>query len=188
MSKHTLSCLAVIAVASMASFSSPVGARALEQAAPPPQAPTIIPLKVDVTIMRFEGEKKVSNLPYMLLVNASSRSSGSTSMSMGAQVPIPVASSEGKPSWQYRQIGTSINCSAMALENGRYQLTLGVEDSSLVPDQGRGGAASGVPTFKNFNSQTWPILRDGQTIQFVAATDKISGETVKIEVTVNTIK
>ena len=31
-------------------------------------------------------------------------------------------------------------------------------------------------------------MRDGQTVQFAMATDKISGETVKVDVTLNVVK
>ena len=38
---------------------------------------------------------------------------------------------------------------------------------------------------RNFRSQTNVILRDGQSVQYVAATDPVSGELLKIDVTLN---
>src|SRR5262245_52595516 len=50
--------------------------------APPPPPP--VQLKVTVVISRFQGEKKVSNLPYTFMIPTGDRQS----LRMGAQVPI----------------------------------------------------------------------------------------------------
>ena len=45
-----------------------------------------------------------------------------------------------------------------------------------------------VPAFRTFKSTFVPILRDGQTAQYTAATDPVIGEVVKIDVTVTVLK
>lgn len=72
------------------------------------------------------------------------------------------------------------------LDDGRYRLHIVIDDSSLVP--GTGAGAPALPTFQSFTSVTSLLLRDGQTAQFVAATDKVSGEVTKIDVTINVLK
>ena len=44
------------------------------------------------------------------------------------------------------------------------------------------------PLFRSFNVGLNPMLRDGQTIQTVATTDPVSGEVVKIDVTLDVVK
>ena len=69
---------------------------------------------------------------------------------------------------------------------------LTVENSTSVAR--RGGSRGGrprprpAPLFRTFNATLDPILRDGQTIQAIASTDPVSGEVVKIDVTLNVVK
>ena len=44
------------------------------------------------------------------------------------------------------------------------------------------------PLFRTFNISLDPMLRDGQSIQAVASTDPVTGEVVKIDVTLNVVK
>ena len=45
-----------------------------------------------------------------------------------------------------------------------------------------------VPSFRNFNSAFTALLRDGQTMQYTSATDPVSGEVMKIDVTAAVMK
>ena len=45
-----------------------------------------------------------------------------------------------------------------------------------------------MPVFKSFKARNRILLRPGVMRQFTAATDRISGETVRIEVTLTTVK
>jgi hypothetical protein len=45
-----------------------------------------------------------------------------------------------------------------------------------------------MPMFRSFNSSFQALLRDGQTTQYVSATDPVSGEVMKIDVTLNLLK
>ena len=47
---------------------------------------------------------------------------------------------------------------------------------------------SNCPLAPTFKSTFVPILRDGQTAQYTAATDPVIGEVVKIDVTVTVLK
>jgi hypothetical protein len=51
-----------------------------------------------------------------------------------------------------------------------------------------GGAAEGAPLFRRFETAIEVILRDGQTVQTIASTDPVTGEVVKIDVTLNVVK
>ena len=170
------------------------GARKL----PPP-----IPLKVTVLLSRYQGEKRISSMPYVLGVMASGWGAGpKTTLRMGVEVPVATMriSGDGKTapvsSYNYRDVGTNIDCGASFEESsaGLFRLALTVSDSSLGLDTPKSAGSAGssvlsdVPTFRNFNSSFTALLRDGQTMQYTSATDPVTGEVMKIDVTVAVMK
>jgi hypothetical protein len=154
-------------------------------------------LRVQLVISRFQGEKKLASLPYTLVVG----SGGSkTRMRMGVDTPVPTTfattpegSKPASTSFQYRNVGTNIDCGASE-RNGLYQLVLSIENSSALSGVGSaarigtGPDVSLVPLFRRFEASLDIVLRDGQTIQTVASTDPVSGEVVKIDVTLDVVK
>lgn len=160
------------------------GADATVTPGPPP-----IPLKVTVTISRFAGEKKTASLPFTLWVNTGGQGG---SIRLSSDVPIPVNSvKDGVTTRQYtyRSLGTNIDCSALALGDGLFRVSLTVDDSQVFQI----GSASSTfdpanSAFQNFRAQLQPILRDSQSVQFAVATDKTSGEVIKLDVTMNLVK
>ena len=48
--------------------------------------------------------------------------------------------------------------------------------------------AGGMPAFQSFSSSMSVILKDGQSAQYTTATDKVSGEVIKVDVTLNVIR
>jgi hypothetical protein len=50
-------------------------------------------------------------------------------------------------------------------------------------DKAMPGGAGGSPSFRSFRAINSMVLKDGQTAQFTTATDKVTGETVRIDVT-----
>ena len=87
---------------------------------------------------------------------------------------------------QYQDVGTNIDCTATALDDGRFMLTVSVEDTSVYPDDQ--GAAKGNPSFRSFRVADTMTLRNGETTQFTAATDKVSGEQTRVDVTLTVVK
>jgi hypothetical protein len=165
-----------------------------------PRGPHGTPLRVQIVISRFEGDRKIGSLPYSFVVTTGG---DRARMRMGVDTPVPVAkaaSEDGKPittSFQYRTVGTNIDCAARDRGDGRYQLNIGIENSSALAFQkGPSDAASGHPSdaipgsplFRSFSTNLDPWMRDGQSLQTIAATDPVSSEVVKIEVTLNVIR
>ncbi len=161
----------------------------------------IVPLKVDVVVSRYQGDKKVSSLPYTLTVNANDRYFGdlvTARLRTGATVPVPSVT-PGKDSpiqgglgpVTYKQIGINIDCTAQSTEDGRFRVSVSIEDTSVYAD---GQTAQGVPklsdipSFRTFQSSNALLFKDGQTAQFTAAADRITGEVTKVDVTVTVIK
>jgi len=210
MARRSLMTLA--AALALAAFSIPGGAQEppkLEAVKPSDDRPAGgMPgstVRVSLVITRYQGDKKIASLPYTLVVGAGGTR---TRMRMGVDTPIPVTSfvtmsEQGGPkpstSYQYRNVGTNIDCAVW--ERGRmsdagqretvYRLSLSVENSSAFsgPEaRVAGGAAEGAPLFRRFETAIDVGLNDGQTVQTIASTDPVTGEVVKIDVTLNVVK
>jgi hypothetical protein len=154
-------------------------------------------LRVQVLITRVQDAKKEASLPYTFVVSARPSQSCPPSrvrMRMGVDTPVPVMAfdNSGKMagrSVQYKTVGTNIDCSADDLGDGRYKLFLTVENSSALPgDKAAGGELAEYPLFRKFEMSLDPILRDGQKAETVASTDPVTGEVVKIDVSLNVVK
>ena len=137
MTKH----LQTIALVFAFALASSVLVRTQEKPAPPAPKPApaaVTPLKVSVVVSRFQGEKKLSSLPYTLSVNAGSRGT----LRMGAKVPVMMITAkspvEGVPMVgpiQYQDVGTSIDCYVSTpQDDGRFKLEITIEDSSVYGD------------------------------------------------------
>jgi hypothetical protein len=83
----------------------------------------------------------------------------------------------------YHEIGTNIDCAAMRVDRDRYELVITVEDNSIPRDEAnRALKAQEPPMIRSFRLSNRVILRDAQSTQFTAATNRITGETVRIDV------
>jgi hypothetical protein len=167
--------------------------------APQPEAsrarPSPVPLRVQIAIARFEGEKKVASLPFTLMVNAGD--GGFTSLRMGVEMPIPVTTFANTPgsalppptSIQYRNVGINLDCRAEDLKDGRYRIEAKVEQSSVTAAaERRTPGTADAPFFRTFSTSFKALLRDGQTATHVAATDPVSGETIRIELGMTVVR
>ena len=151
-------------------------------------------LRVEVVISRYEGEKQISNAPYHFLVPADR--TRRADVKMGVEVPVRVTTFPGGEGsgaspvarYQYRNVGTNISCVAHAPADGFYLLNLMVETSSVFTGrEGRSGGPELVenPLFNSFLVTLDPLLRDGQRAQAVASTDPVTGDVVKIDVSLH---
>jgi type II secretory pathway component HofQ len=190
--------LPTLALVFVFALASPTIVRAQDKpAAPAPKPPApSVPVKVTVVISRSQGEKKISSMPYTL-----SLTGNHANLRLGTQVPVnmnmmPAApkTEDGKSipqigSIQYRDVGTNIDCQVSTLDDGRFTLNLTVDDSSVYADeQALPGSTRGNPSFRSFRASNSMILKDGQTGQFTSATDKVTGETVRVDVTLTVVK
>jgi hypothetical protein len=154
-------------------------------------------LRVQLVITRLQDGKKAASLPYTFVVSARPSQVCSTDrvrMRMGVDTPIPTAvvDDSGKPAGrtvQYKTVGTNIDCWADDLGDGRFKLFLGVENSSALAGDKTGEALlSDYPLFRKFEISLVPILREGQKAETVTSTDPVTGEVVKIDVSLAVVK
>jgi hypothetical protein len=165
-------------------------------AAPRPalaQERPLVPLKVDLVVSRNAGDKKVSSLPYTLWVTANEPREPRSSLRMGVQVPVPSTRVAGKddpppPAFSYRNVGTNIDCSATTIADGRFNVKITLNDSAVQFDGKESRGTAGLPSFREFSSSFTLLLKDGQTATYTSATDPVSGETLKVDVTLAVLK
>jgi hypothetical protein len=151
----------------------------------------LVPLDVQIVVSRYQGEKKISSLPYGLAVNANDRAT--SSIRMGAQVPVVDSPSsppqKPDPFVSYRGVGTNIDCFARTMDDGRFQVNITVDDSWVYENASAvAPSAAGRPVMRSFKSTNTLVMRDGQTRQFTTATDRVNGEVVRIDVTLRVVK
>lgn len=169
------------------------------------RAERIVPIDLEVVISRYQGDKKTSSLPYALTVNTVStynvEEAPLTSLRMGGEVPLPTMSFtvDGKPMpgfptggpVMYKAVGTNIDARGRILADGRFEIWVSVQDDAIATPQSVGGAgtqSASLPVIRSFRASNNVVLKDGQTRQFTAAADRITGEVVKVDVTLKVAK
>ena len=197
----------VLAIASLTMFPAPMSAQA-EQGTQAQQATlATMPVQVDVVMTRWQGEKKVSSMPFVLMANASNRQGNSTSIRMGVDVPVGTSTSnttqtQGTPAstqravatarvaTEFRNVGTDIDAIVSRIDATNYSVGLNIRDSSIfTSDQTKMPNTMVDPTaFRTFSASNTMNMQDGQTRLFGVATDKITGETMRIEVKLTVLK
>ncbi len=183
----------VCAAAAIAVTMMATAARAQEAPAQPPSAPArtaespLTPLRIQLVLSRTQGDKKISSVPYALWVTANDRQA--SNLRMGNQIPVP----DAKGGYSFHEVGTNIDATASSGPDGYYRIALTVSDSSVYfPDRNDPAAASptntGVPAFRSVTTRFNILLRDGQTGQYLSATDQMSGQVLKVDATLTVLK
>lgn len=157
----------------------------------------LVPLSVEVMVTRYQGEKKISNMPYVMAVNANKLGqAGPALLRMGARVPVPTIA--GNPAGgvgpvpapvNYQDIGTNIDCTAKVVDGG-FELMISVSDTSVytnIKDDAT-PTVGDMPVFRSLKSTNTLVMKDGQTREFTAATDRVSGEVIRIGVTLRVVR
>jgi hypothetical protein len=178
-----------------------------------PNPETLAPstqLRVSVVISRYEGERKVASTPNTFLLAAYPRETPASKhpkaeLKMGVEVPIPVttfAPASGEKggtlapatSFQYRNVGTNIQCRAREIGGGVFEIELWLETSTVYAGAEKKDVAyeaqapGGRTMFRTFNVMLNPLLRDGESVETVASADPVTGEVVKVNVSMAIVK
>ncbi len=111
---------------------------------------------------------------------------------MGTQVVIPTTSTND---------GKTTSSVLIQRHRDKHRLQRHGETRRSVPCERDGGRLVGVPrgqkttpnitglpVVRSFQTTNRLILKDGQTSQFTAATDRVSGEVVRIDITLKVVK
>ena len=144
------------------------------------------PLRVQLVIHKQLGDQKISSLVYAFPCN-----DRKTMVKLGVEVPVPVRKGGDLLEFQYRNVGANIECEARPAAQGRFNVRLSFEQSSLYAaggekttagEQTLEARAANPPLFRTTMGQLTALLRDGQTTQAVVGTDPVSGEVTSVDV------
>jgi hypothetical protein len=186
-----------VALAVAIAFTASVGQAWAQAQGQGPQSPTAVPVQLQIVIARYQGEKRVSSLPYILSLESGS-GGRNAQLRMNGEVPVPATvltpAADGKPAtpstvFNYRSIGTNIDVDPTSNTDGRFGFSLTVSESRYMTDGAtplRG--VEGLPSFLSFMVTNAVRLKDGETVEFTAATDRITGEVTKVEVTLTVLE
>ena len=165
---------------------------------PQAQAPDVtdaVPLSVEVRISRYQGDELVGSRPYVLAVTAGVDDS---SLRLNDRVPVPVGQPNVGPDgvprpvvFNYEMVGTRIVCFALPRGDGRFEVNVSIDESSVAGADRAStdlSAASYPPVFRSFESHNRLVLRDGQSRQYLAAADPVTGETIRVDVTLTVLE
>lgn len=151
------------------------------------------PVKVQIVFTEFDGDKKVSSMPYTFTVITDEKGGRkySTSLRTGIRVPIETEGKDQKTT--YMDIGSNIDCSIEAEDEGRFHLYLTFDRSALYPNKSNEGERlvanpGGQPVVRQFRTSENLILKDGQTSESLLSTDPMNGHTFRVSVTINVQK
>jgi hypothetical protein len=170
---------------------------AAQGATQPVAAKPISALMVDIVVSRNLAEKRLSSTPYKLSVAPEQRSS----LRIGGSVPIPQTTfvpaqkDDAKPtavplsSFSYRDIGTNIDVIAGRQQGELFTVGVIIEETSIYADDLAPPTTktTGAPAFRRFHSSNTLMMRDGQTIEYTMATDRLTGEVYRVSVKVTVV-
>lgn len=157
-----------------------------------PESRDLEQLRVEVVLSRFQQERLVSRQPYAFVVAGSE----TTRLRMGARTPIRVtrsgSSDNPTSSYQYQDVGTDIDCRVEHLENGRYLLSLSLESSSVFAPEGQPSAElplpGNPPVLQSFSTAINQVLALSQKLESMVSTDPLTGEVLKVEVSLSEVE
>ena len=152
-----------------------------------------LPVKVQIVFTEFDGEKKISSMPYTFMVVSDDRVGGNYSISLRTGVRIPIETDGKDQKTTYMDIGANIDCGVRSEDDGRYRVYLTLDRSALYPNKSAEGERlvsepNGLPLIRQFRTNEGLILRDGQTSENIVSTDPLNGHTLHISVTINVQK
>lgn len=167
-------------------------AKAQEKPKAEEQAKRAIPIKVQIVFTEFDGDKKVSSMPYSFMTVADEKSVGATGPGTGirAGVRIPIETDGKDQKTTYMDVGSNIDFNVKMEEDGRMRIHFVLERSALYPNKSPEGdrivvTPNGQPLVLEFRTFQTLLLKDGQTSETTLSTDPLNGHTLRVAVTVN---
>ena len=151
-----------------------------------------IPVKVQLTFIELDGDKKIASMPYSFIAIATDPDARTenTSIRNGVRIPVEIDSKDAKVT--YLDVGSNVDCQVYTDDEVHFRLGLNFERSALYSPSGDEkkdiSQPGGAPLVRSFRAQEHFILRDGQTSENVLSTDPFTGHVLHVSITLNVIK
>jgi hypothetical protein len=170
------------------------GAVAQENTKQEEKAKPLLAIKVQVVFSEYDGEKKLSSMPYSFIAIPDEKMGGlfSTSLRTGIRIPVEVDGKDQKTS--YMDVGSNIDCGIRALDDGRFHVYMNFDRSSLysggitAEEKVEVSRPNNQPLIRQFRSTESMLLKDGQTSESIFSTDPLTGHVLRVSVTINVLK
>lgn len=181
----------------LAMFSLPVQPlraqdKAQEKTRSEERAKELIPIKLQIVFAEFDGDKKISSMPYTFMVLTDEKSGGrGTSLRTGIRIPIEIDGKDQKTT--YMDVGSNIDCNVTGQDDGRFLVRLIFDRSALYPNKSSEGERlvsqpNGQPIVHAFRINENLLLKDGQALENTVSTDPLNGHTMRVTVNLNVLK
>jgi hypothetical protein len=157
-----------------------------------PQEKPGVPVKIQIVFSEFEGEKKISSMPYSFIAITDEKVGGyySTSLRTGVRIPVEIDGKDQKAT--YMDVGSNIDFGIRTTTDDSYHLYMIFERSALYPstsdDKLPAHTPGQPPLVRQFKASENIVLKDGQTSESVVSTDPLNGHSLHISVTINLVK
>lgn len=163
-----------------------------EKARSEEQAKELMPVKLQIVFAEFDGDKKVSSMPYAFMM-LTSRNSGSHGASLRTGIRIPVEVGEKDQKITYMDVGSNVDCDVSVQDDGRFLVHLILDRSGLYPNKSSEGERlvsqpNGQPIIHAFRTNETLLMKDGQALENTVSTDPLNGHTMRVTVTLNVLK
>jgi hypothetical protein len=151
-------------------------AKAPEVAKPPGKR-----LRVQFQETRQRGESTTATRATTLVLHADAEGA---SVSLGSQVPISVAGKEVTTT-VIKNVGVDGRAKVETRPDGRYRLEARFEESSVLAPGGAEAPGRGDnPIILVVRGESTLVVREGETVPFASAVDPVTGEVVRVDLTV----
>jgi len=157
----------------------------------------IIPVKVQVVLSEYDGERKISSMPYTMVIGANYEEYPHPTASLRLGVRIPVSKISKEHEIEYIDVGSNLDCGVSFKDDGPFLVNLRIDRSSLYAT---GSAKDGErapddahqdpdhPLLRQMRASQIFVLRENQTTEAIMATDPLNGHVLRVSVTLSIAK
>jgi hypothetical protein len=165
----------------------PCAARAQQISLEDATKSSIIPVKIQIVLTEYDGAKKIDSLPYTIPINVQDKSESRGYLRNGVRIPIISSQKAGEVT--YVDVGTNIDVHVRHSDDGRFAVELTTDRSWLDTPAGTKDISSeSAPMIHQSRSNVSMLVRDGQAAEQTIATDPLTGQVLKVDVSLTVLK
>src|SRR5207245_9552473 len=98
------------------------------------------PVKVQIVFTEYDGDKKVSSMPYTFTVITDEKVGGNYSTRLRTGIRVPIETEGKDQTMTYMDIGSYIDCGIRSEDDGRFDVYLSFGRSAVYPYESADGS------------------------------------------------